>query len=416
VAFVFFVFLVATLRILIYYETFSMPHNIDDICPRPDRPPPGVNRPLASPLAPSSVYRCETPEEASALLAGELPGFVYSRDGHPNGAQVAARCAELHSAEQSTVTGSGMAALALALLSQLDAGDHVIASRALYGRSMRLFTLEAARLGITSSVVDTSDAAAVEASFTDRTRLVVVETISNPLLRVADIATLAEAAHARGAKLLVDNTFASPAVCRPLALGADLVMESVTKIMNGHSDVMLGWLGGRTELWSRVPDLQSTWGFFASPWDCWLGGRGLSTLHLRAERASQNALCVAQMLAQRSDLVDVSYPGLPSHPDHALARRQFGGLFGNMVTFTLPGGTAAARRLISAASETIPFCPSLGELCTTLSHPESTSHRTLPADVRSEQGITGGMIRLSAGIESAETILKNLVAAIEAAQ
>lgn len=388
----------------------------DDVCPRPDRPPAGVNRPLASPIVPSSVYRCESPEEAAALLAGELPGFVYSRDGHPNADQLAAKCAELHGAEKSTVTGSGMAALALALLSQLEAGDHVIASRALYGRSLRLFTLEAARLGIITSVVDTSDPAAMQATFTDRTRLVVVETISNPLLRVADLSALADRAHSHGARLLVDNTFASPAVCRPLALGADLVMESITKIINGHSDVMLGWLGGREALWARVPDLQSTWGFFASPWDCWLASRGLGTLHLRVERASQNALQVAQMLAERSDLVAVSYPGLPSHPDHELAGRQFGGRFGNMVTFTLPGGTAAARRLIAAAAETIPFCPSLGELCTTLSHPESTSHRTLPPDVRTEQGIAGGTIRLSVGIESAETILNNLQSAIAAAQ
>jgi cystathionine beta-lyase/cystathionine gamma-synthase len=281
---------------------------------------------------------------------------------------------------------------------------------------LRLFTREAARLGITTSVVDTCDVASVAANFTEQTRLVVVETISNPLLRVADIAALAEAAHHRGAGLLVDNSFASPTVCRPLDLGADLVMESITKIINGHSDVMLGWLGGRAETWAHVADLQSTWGFFASPWDCWLASRGLSTLHLRAERAAQNAQLVAEMLAARKDLTEVSYPGLLSHPDHELAQRQFGNLYGNIVTFTLSGGTDAARRLIAAAAETIPFCPSLGELCTTISHPESTSHRTLPAQARADQGITGGMIRLSVGIESAEEIMKNLRAAIDAAR
>ncbi|MCE9552538.1 MAG: aminotransferase class I/II-fold pyridoxal phosphate-dependent enzyme [Planctomycetes bacterium] len=387
----------------------------DDICPRPDRPVDGVSRPLASPICPSSVYRCESPEEAAALLAGATPGFVYSRDGHPNAAQLADRCAELHGAERATVTGSGMAALALAMLSQLQSGDHVIASSSLYGRSLRLFTLEAVRLGVTTSVVDSCDVAAVAANITDETRLVVVETISNPLLRVADIPALAEVAHRRGARLLVDNSFASPTVCRPLELGADLVMESITKIINGHSDVMLGWLGGRSETWSRVADLQSTWGFFASPWDCWLASRGISTLHLRAERASANALRVAEVLSGRSDLAAVSYPGLRSHLDHALAQRQFGSQFGNVVTFTLPGGTEAARRLIAAAAETIPFCPSLGELCTTLSHPESTSHRTLAADARAAQGITGGMIRLSVGIESVEEIVKNLGGAIDAA-
>ena len=387
----------------------------DDICPRPDLPPAGVTRPLASPIVPSSVYRCESPEEAAALLAGTTPGFVYARDGHPNAAQLAARCAELHGAQRATVTGSGMAALALAMLSQLQSGDHVVASGSLYGRSLRLFALEAARLGVTTSVVDTCDVAAVAANFTTETRLVVVETISNPLLRVADIAALAEIAHRRGARLLVDNSFASPAVCRPLELGADLVMESITKIINGHSDVLLGWLGGREATWSRVADIQSTWGFVASPWDCWLASRGISTLHLRAERASANALRVAEMLIERQDLAAVSYPGLSSHPDHALASRQFGSQFGNVVTFTLSGGTERARRLIAAAAETIPFCPSLGELSTTLSHPESTSHRTLAAEARAEQGITGGTIRLSVGIESAEEIIKNLAAAIDAA-
>jgi cystathionine beta-lyase/cystathionine gamma-synthase len=392
-----------------------MPRKPDDICPRPDQTPAGASRALASPLVPSTVYRCESPEEAAALLAHEIPGFVYSRDGHPNAEQLADRLGELHGAEQSTVTGSGMAALALAMLCQLKARDHVVVSNALYGRSLRLLTGEGARLGVATSVVDTCDVASVGANLSDATRLVVVETISNPLLRVADVAALAEVAHQRGARLLVDNSFASPLVCRPLELGADLAMESVTKIVNGHSDVTLGWLGGRAETWSRVLDLQSTWGFFASPWDCWLAARGLATLHLRAERASANALCVAEMLSRRPDVEGVSYPGLPSHPDHALARRQFGELFGSVVTFTLPGGTAAARKLIAAAAETIPFCPSLGELCTTLSHPESTSHRTLAAEIRAGLGITGGMIRLSVGIESAEQIIDSLGAAIDAA-
>ncbi|MCE9546893.1 MAG: PLP-dependent transferase [Planctomycetia bacterium] len=179
---------------------------------------------------------------------------------------------------------------------------------------------------------------------------------------------------------------------------------------------MLGLLCGGSAAWSRVADMQSTWGFFGSPWDCWMATRGLATLHLRVERASANALAVAEMLSRRSDVVEVSYPGLPGHPDHPLAAKQFRGLFGNMVTFTLPGSTAAARRLITAANNTIPFCPSLGEISTTLSHPESTSHRTITAEARAVLGISGGTIRLSVGVESAEAIIGALERAIDAAR
>ncbi|MCE9546894.1 MAG: aminotransferase class I/II-fold pyridoxal phosphate-dependent enzyme [Planctomycetia bacterium] len=200
----------------------------DDICTRPEWPTASPTDPLVAPLQPSTVYRCASPEEAAGLLSGELPGYVYSRDGHPNAAQLAAKGAELHGTERATVTGSGMAALALAMLSQLNAGDHVLVSHALYGRSLRLFTTQGPRLGLTTSVVDTSDLAAVKKAIQPTTRMIVVETISNPLLRVADIGALAEIAHANGAQLLVDNSLASPVVCRPADFGAELVMESIT--------------------------------------------------------------------------------------------------------------------------------------------------------------------------------------------
>lgn len=382
-----------------------MPPSPDDLCPKPERQPPLVTRPLASPIFPATVYQCDSTQQASQLLAGETPGFVYSRDGHPNGVMLAERCAELHAADHAAITGSGMAALALAMLSQLEQGDHMIVSNQLYGRSLLLFTAEANRCGISSSPVDTCDLAQVAGALTPKTRMVIVETITNPMLHVSDIAALAKLAHDKGAVLLVDNTFASPIVCRPLQLGADLVMESVTKIMNGHSDVCLGLLAGRADVWQRVTDVQSIWGFSPGPIDCWLAARGLGTLALRVDRAVDNALAVAEMLSGRDDVQSVSYPGLAGHSDHTLAARQFGGRFGNMVTFTLPGGTAAAEQFMAAATA-IPFCPSLGELCTTLSHPESTSHRGLTEQQRGELGIFGGTVRLSVGIESSQHVLE----------
>lgn len=391
-----------------------MSQHIDDLCPSPDSPPAATTRPLATPIYPSTVYRCDSPDQAAGLLAGTIDGFVYSRDGHPNANLLAERCKELHGADRAAVTGSGMSALALALVSLLRQGDHVVISNQLYGKSLALWTSEAPRLGIEATAVDVCDVQNVNAAMTAQTRLVLAETIANPMLRVADISALAGAAHAVGAKLLIDNTFASPAICRPLELGADLVMESVTKIMNGHSDVMLGLLCFGEDVWPRVKAAHSVWGFFPSPIDCWLAARGIGTLAVRVERASANALAAAEMLAARDDVDAVFYPGLADNIDHTLAARQFDGRFGSIVTFTLPGGTAAAERFIAATAETIPFCPSLGELSTTLTHPASTSHRLMTPAEREAIEIGDGTIRLSVGIESSGHVVSSLETALAA--
>jgi cystathionine beta-lyase/cystathionine gamma-synthase len=364
-------------------------------------------QPASAPLYLASVYACGDVEHADAVLSGREPGYAYRRDGHPNADALAEKCRLLHAAERAALAASGMGALALALLSQARQGDHLVASDQLYGKSLALLTQEAPRLGISATGVDACDPAAVSAACRPSTRLIVVETISNPRLRVADLASLAQVAKDRGARLLVDNTFASPVLCRPLEFGADLVHESLTKIMNGHSDVLLGLLCGRADAWERVPSVLSTWGWTAAPFDCWLAARGLATLHLRAERASDNALAAAEMLSRRPEVAGVDYPGLPTHPDHALAARQFGGRFGSIVTFHLAGGRTATDRLLAAA-EHIPFCPSLGELHTTLSHPASTSHRGLSDEARAKLGISAGTIRLSVGTESPEFIVEAL--------
>jgi cystathionine beta-lyase/cystathionine gamma-synthase len=379
----------------------------DDLCPRPSHVPPLETRPASPPIYLASVYECESPDQADAMLAGKPPGYVYQRDGHPNADLFAEKCRELHAAERAAVTSSGMSAMALAVLSQLAPGDHVVVSSMLYGKNQLLLTQEAARWGIKSTIVDTCDLPAVEAACTPATKLIVAETIANPLLQVADIGAQSEIAHRLGAKLLVDNTFATPILCRPLILGADLVLESVTKMMNGHSDVMLGVLCGPAAYWQRVPLVLSAWGLASPAFEAWLALRGLATLALRVEQASANALVAAEFLAGRKDVARVDYPGLTTHPQHALAARQFGGRFGSMVTFHLPGGRPAAAAFIKAARR-IPFCPSLGEVSTTLSHPESTSHRGHSPEARAALGITGGTIRLSVGCESAEFVCEAL--------
>jgi cystathionine beta-lyase/cystathionine gamma-synthase len=377
----------------------------DDLCPRPPHLPSQPTRPHAPTIFPASVYECDSPLQADALLGGRATGYVYSRDGHPNADQLAEACRALHGAERAAVTGSGMAALAAVALSQLQTGDHVVVSRHLYGRSLALLTGELQRLGVNSTVVDACDLDATAAAVQPATKLLVAETVTNPILRVSDIAALAEIAHRGGAKLLVDNTLASPALCRPVEYAADLVIESLTKIMNGHSDVLLGLLCGPASLWERVPGVISTWGLAAGPFDCWLALRGLQTLALRADRASANALALAEWLRTQPRIAKVHYPGLADHPDHALAVPQLGGRFGSMVTIDLVGGRRAADQFIAAARR-VPFCPSLGELSTTLSHPQSTSHRGLTEEQRAALGITPGTVRLSIGIESPEFIVE----------
>jgi cystathionine beta-lyase/cystathionine gamma-synthase len=396
-----------------------MPIRPDDICPRPQPVPPLPTQPHAPPIYPASVWECDSPQQADLMLGGQMAGYVYQRDSHPNADLLADKCRQLHGAQRAVVTASGMAALSAALLSQLEAGQHAVLSNRLYGKTLVLFGSEAARLGITISVVDTGDLAAVEGAMTPQTRLLLVETIANPLVQIADIAALAKIAHRHDCRLLVDNTFASPIVCRPHDLGADLVMESLTKTMNGHSDVVLGLLTGKEAMWSRVPGVISAWGLASAPFECWLAARGLLTAHLRIERACRNALAAAEFLRQRPEIEQVDYAGLVDHPQHDLARRQFASgedrqtLFGTIVAFRLRGGRPAADAFIHAAAR-IPFCPSLGELSTTLSHPETTSHRGMTAAERQALGITGGTIRLSVGTESSEFICEALAQGLTA--
>lgn len=389
-----------------------MPERPDDVCPRPDELPPMPTEPLAAPIYPAAVYRCADPDQADALLGGTEAGYVYSRDRNPNADLLAEKIRTLHGVERVVVCGSGMAATAAVALSQLAAGDHVVVGDMMYGRTLVLLG-QLSRLGVTHTAVDACDPTAVRAAITAQTKLVWVETITNPLVRVVDVAALAEVAHKGNAKLVVDNTFASPVLCRPAELGADFVYESLTKIMNGHSDVLLGFVAGPADGWERINATVVTFGLSAPPFDCWLAARGLGTLALRADRASANALAAAEFLAGRKDCERVDYPGLKQHADHALAKRQFGGRFGSMLSFTLAGGRAAATKFIAAAKR-IPFAPSLGDLTTTLSHPESTSHRGLSPETRAKLGISGGTIRLSVGIESPEAVVAALAEGLAA--
>ncbi len=361
--------------------------------------PLGPSAPLVPPLYQSSVYTLPDLDALDRIMDGAEPGFIYARDGHPNAKLLAQQLAEVERAAWAVVTGSGMAAITAGLLALLKQGERIVASNRLYGRTTQLFGQELNRFGVQTTFVDANDLDAVAAALETPARVLFVETMSNPLVRVADLPALAKLAEERGCLLFVDNTFATPELARPLEWGADLVMESLTKMIGGHSDVTLGVVAGSdTDLLPQVNQVASIWGLASNPFDCWLAARGLATLGLRMRAASANAAALADWLAGQPAVSQVVYPGRSDHPDHALARELFGGAFGNMLCFELRGGREGVNHFMRAA-QGIPFSPSLAHTTTTCSHPATTSHRYVSPAERRRQGISDGLIRLSVGCE-----------------
>jgi cystathionine beta-lyase/cystathionine gamma-synthase len=363
----------------------------------------GPTNPLVTPLFQSSVFTLPDLDALDRVTNGEEAGFIYARDAHPNARHLAGLLANLEGAAWAVVCGSGMGALSALLLAHISQGERVVASNRLYGRTTQLLAEELTRFGVQTTFVDTSDLSLVEKALDTPAKVLLVETVSNPMLRLSDIEKLATLAHDRGVRLAVDNTFATPVLTRPLDLGADLVMESLTKMIGGHSDVTLGLLCGKGELLAEVGRIVSIWGLASNPFDCWLAERGLATLPLRMRAACANAAALADWLAQQPGVTRVIYPGRANHPDHAVASRVLRGGFGNMLCFELAGGREAVNRFLHQAHG-VPFSPSLGNTTTTCSHPATTSHRyTSPAE-KKRQGISDGLIRLSVGVEDLETI------------
>jgi cystathionine gamma-synthase len=368
----------------------------------------GPSAPLVPPLYANAVYSLPDLDALDRVMDGHESGFFYARDGHPNAKLLADRLTAIEGARWGIVCGSGMAGLAAAFLAHVSAGDRVIVSNRLYGRTSKLLRQEFDRFNVRTTIVDCGSNSAVRAAFAEPAKVLHVETMSNPLCRTVDVPALADIAHRNGAKLIVDNTFATPVLFRPLEHGADLVMESLTKLIGGHSDVTAGFLGGTDpDLFPAVAQIVSTWGLSPSPFDCWLCERGLPTLELRVRTSAANATGLARWLADQPGVARVVYPGRPDHPDHALASRLFGSLCGNMLCFELAGGREAVNRFMRLAPG-IRFSPSLGHVGTTISHPDTTSHRyESPADKR-RQGITEGLVRVSVGVEPIEQIQREM--------
>ncbi len=383
---------------------------------RPVAIPTSQSMAVATPIMPSVVYASQTPDELDSQYAGEVQGYTYAREGHPNADVLARRIDALEGMDGGIIVGSGMAAVSAVLMGLCEQGDHVIGGSQLYGRSLRMLAEDLPRYGIETSLADTTNAKAVADAIKPNTKLVLVEVVSNPTIRIADLDGIAEVCGAKGVLLVVDNTFTTPAALKPIEHGADIVLHSVTKLLAGHADVTLGWVAAKDPaLMERMTIYAVTHGLTGSPFDCWLAERGLATFALRYDRAEATAQRLADFLAEQPGVTHVAYPTRPDHPESARAQSLLRGKGANMVSFEIEGGRAAANAFTATASE-LAFAPTLGDVGTTISHPNSSSHRNIPEAERLENGITEGFFRVSVGLEDPDALIAAFDKGLKAAR
>ncbi|CAN5239545.1 cystathionine gamma-synthase [soil metagenome] len=337
-------------------------------------------------------------------------GFEYARTQNPTRFALEECLAALEGAKYGLCFGSGLAAEGN-IMNLLSSGDHVICGDDVYGGTYRLFEKVWKRYGITFTYVDASDASKVKAAIQPNTKMIWIETPTNPLLRLCDIKAIAEVAKAGKQITVVDNTFASPYLQNPIALGADIVVHSVTKYIGGHSDVIGGAvLTSRDDLYESLKFHQNAVGAVPGPWDCWLVLRGVKTLAVRMEAHQKNAMTIAQYLEKHPAVEKVMYPGLPSHPQHALAKAQMNG-FGGMVSFVLKGGEESARQFLGS-TKLFSLAESLGGVESLVCHPVSMTHGSIPKAERDARGVVDALVRLSVGIEDIDDLVKDLEAGL----
>ncbi len=361
----------------------------------------------------SSSFTFENAAQAAARFSGEEPGNIYSRFTNPTVQMFEERLAALEGGEACVATASGMAAVLATAMTLLQAGDHVVASRGLFGTSTSLFSNIMPRFGVETDFVPLTDYAAWEAAIRPQTRFLFLETPSNPLTEVADIPRLAALAHAHGCLLIVDNCFCTPALQRPLEHGADLVIHSATKYLDGQGRCVGGAVvGDRKRVGEDIFGFLRTAGPTMSPFNAWVFLKGLETLRLRMRAHSESAMAVAEWLQHQPRIRQVFYPGLRSHPQHVLAGEQQTG-YGGIVSFEVDGGREAAWRLIDH-TRLLSITANLGDAKTTITHPASTTHGRISAEQRAASGISEGLIRLSVGLEDVADLLADLERALAA--
>jgi methionine-gamma-lyase len=424
-----------------------------------DKPPQSVTVPKVPPIYASSVFSFDYLDRIDEVYGGKTPGYVYSRQRNPGIDILEQAVCSLECGSEAVAFASGMAAITSSVLALVHSGDHVVAGRVLYGGTHTFFKDELPKRGVETTFVDMNDLEHVRSAMRPNTKLVYCETISNPLMEVADLEALAGIAHTAGALLVVDNTFASPVLCRPLEHGADISINSTTKYLNGHSDITggvaafapyvqeghargvgVGGTGDKESPAAKVRALAALYGPTPSPFDAWLTVRGLRTIDLRLRKCSENALRLARFLAEHPKVGVVHYPGLESSLYHELGKKYLAGGYGGMLSFELKGGTRAAgkdgvpssvpqdpipsgepatgplelARAVIDSLRMVELVPSLAGVSTTVSHPGKTSHRAIPLDEREAYGVGDGLIRVSVGIEDYADIEDDFRQALEA--
>jgi cystathionine gamma-synthase len=385
--------------------------NFETLVARGGRDVASATRPLTPPIYQTNVYVFEDMDTVESVWEHKTPGFVYGRYGTANHAMLEDLVAALEGAEAAVACASGMGATTAVLLGLLERGDHLVAARDLYGTTAAFLAQDGRRLGIETDFVDATEPSRILGALRDDTRAVFVEAISNPLLRLVDLPAIAGDLARRGVALIVDASMASPAVLRPIEHGATVVVHSLTKFISGHGDVTGGLVLGGAEPMARVREVMIRAGANLGPFDAWLATRGARTLAVRLERQCATALALAAFLEGHPAVARAHYPGLASHPQHALAKRLMPERQGAMLSFDLAGGAIAVERLMARA-RLCEFAPSFGDVATTWTYPARTSHRRVPEDEKARMGIGAGLVRLSVGLEDPGDLMADLAQAL----
>lgn len=377
-------------------------------CPDP------VTGALNTPIYQTSTFAFEDADQGARRFAGEEEGYIYTRLGNPNHTAVEWKLAALEGGQAAAVASSGMGAIASVLWTALSGGDHVIAANSIYGCTHSLMNHHFPRFGIEVTFMSLADLAAVKAAVKPNTKVIYCESPANPTMEIADLEGLAKIAHEAGAMLIVDNTYCSPVIQRPIEFGADVVLHSVTKYLNGHGDVIAGAAVGSAEFIARVKGegLKDLTGATMSPFDAYLMLRGMKTLHVRVPRHCETALEIARFLEKRPEVAHVWYPGLDSFPQKELARKQMK-YFGAMIAMDLKGGFEAGKKFINS-TKLWTLAVSLGDTESLIQHPASMTHSALSDEEQAAAGISKGLIRLSVGLEDAEDLKADLAQAFSA--
>ena len=371
-----------------------------------------TSHPEALPIHMSTAHNVE--DLADLERRYDVSGYCYNRNRNPNRTALNELMCCLESGEASIACASGMAAISSAVIANTKAGDHILSDRTLYGEAIEIFEDILNKYKVETTFADFTDLEDVRAKIQPNTVMLYTETVSNPLIAVPDLEEISEIAHAHGALLIVDNTFMTGALVQPLNLGADIVVNSLTKFANGHSDAVCGAVTGRSDLIKNIYNLQVLLGSQADPFTSWLTCRGIRTLELRIQRQSKNAAALAEALEQSPYVRKVNYPGLHSHAQHAVAEREFGPYYGGMLSFEIDE-ERDKMNLFLRSMNLAHYAMTLGGYRTTLSYPPLSSHENVPEEDRLKMGITNGLLRVSVGIEEEKDIVEDFLHALEIA-